>query len=153
VKDDKPNVFGYNCEHWNSTHSRLILWRGAIVVIVVDCVRGEPKTVFDEGDERIYEPCIKCGSMKKQVLSYVMRSESGEGEDTHRLRCLECYKGLCTLPIKIEAEDAESYVLHFGKHKGSRISNVPKDYLRWVRRNAGLKSSHRHIDAYLNHGD
>ena len=32
-------------------------------------------------------------------------------------------------------EDAEKYVLNFGKHKGKKLNEVPEDYLEWLRDN------------------
>lgn len=32
-------------------------------------------------------------------------------------------------------EDAEKYVINFGKHKGKKLNEVPEDYLEWLRDN------------------
>jgi uncharacterized protein (DUF3820 family) len=45
-------------------------------------------------------------------------------------------------------DDLGDVVLYFGKHKGKKLSEVPKDYLKWMAENTENKIN-RKIKAYL----
>lgn len=39
-------------------------------------------------------------------------------------------------PVEITKEEADNYTLTFGKHKGKKIAELPKDYVEWLIYNA-----------------
>jgi hypothetical protein len=66
----------------------------------------------------------------------------------HELYCLSCgHSKVGSMP---KAQTGEDFVLYFGKHRGKRASEVPRDYLVWCSKNLQEKMSAK-IKAYLDH--
>lgn len=52
-------------------------------------------------------------------------------------------------PIEITQEDADNYVLGFGKHKGKHLKEIPQEYIEWLLGNSNDKYLQKLIELEL----
>jgi len=63
-----------------------------------------------------------------------------DGRIAYRARCKNCTSKMGFLQHNKPLEEREIY---FGKHKGKKLVDVPKDYLRWTLDNVDLSGGLR----------
>jgi uncharacterized protein (DUF3820 family) len=87
-----------------------------------------------------------CGGYLRIIYTIIL---SG-GQERHYGYCGECAKELCaSLKHEQTKELVENFTLYFGKHKGSKIKDVPKDYLKWCTENLTDEKMKTKIKLYL----
>lgn len=92
-----------------------------------------------------------CGQFERIIYSVFKNDFSGLGKQvSHYAFCRWCGHQLSTsIRNEITTESAAGFQLPFGKHKGKKLSEIPKDYLEWAIKNMDGNIK-RKIEVYLN---
>lgn len=83
------------------------------------------------------EYCIAC---KLECEHFVQYTTMSNGTPWRKGRCRTC--GIQRALPKLGSSHLDSE-LHFGKHKGKKLADVPSEYLQWVVGNVKLNSALR----------
>jgi hypothetical protein len=99
-------------------------------------------------DARYRLRCNHCGTYLKIIYTDFKIDHAGVGAKEQHCLYFECGIKICELPHAISKETIKDFEMPIGKHKGKKLSEIPKDYLDWANKNmsGNLK---RKIEAYL----
>lgn len=95
-----------------------------------------------------------CCDYFRIIYSYRMQDHAGVGrKEIHKAYCGRCAKpmaGGAALRHLVTTESSADYVIYFGKHKGKKLSDVPRDYLEWcLKADFKDKKIIKNIEAFL----
>lgn len=79
----------------------------------------------------------------------LIQTPNADGPAYARLDCGECGRWLKWVEKPLSLESVAAFVMPFGKHKGTPIRDIPRDYLRWGAGNLGSTSMRRKFQFYL----
>lgn len=103
-------------------------------------------------DPRFLWDCKSCSSKDRLVFSTRKNNHVNPempGAESHMLKCT-CGTAIAEIPKVISMQELGDLEMPFGKHKGRRLNEIPRDYLAWCVANLdGNKSIHKKILAYL----
>lgn len=95
-----------------------------------------------------------CSGFMRKVYSFFLIDHAGRGvrAEAHYGFCADCGRKLSgALPHAKTKDGLEAFVFYFGKHKGRRMADIPKDYLVWCSENLRDEKIKKKIQAYLSH--
>lgn len=92
-----------------------------------------------------------CGMFERIIYSVFKNDFTGRGKQvSHYAYCAWCGHQLSAgLRSEVTKESSSEFQLYFGKHKGKKLSEVPKDYLEWCLKNLKDEKVKRKIEAFL----
>lgn len=99
----------------------------------------------------LHEKGSCCRNFERIIYSVFKRDFTGRGaQESHHGYCAWCgHKFSGDLKHAINKELLGDTVIYFGKHKGLRLSQVPKDYLNWCAENLSDQRLVEKIKVYL----
>lgn len=78
-----------------------------------------------------FQTVIKCS--KCSCTQYTqLESKDSQGRRRIKAMCAKCQAYIKFLPIH---DDLGNFEMPFGKHKGKKLSEIPKEYLEWASNN------------------
>jgi len=94
----------------------------------------------DLTDPRLSQYCTSCNAIHK----YVTTKYKKNGATWHQARCGQCDGKPFDLANIVTLENAKEYIMYFGqKYKGSKLDDIPTDYLEWVLRTVVISATFR----------
>jgi hypothetical protein len=84
-----------------------------------------PSAKSQDGRQRV---CGRCGSSDLDVAD-------GKGPHKASIVCRSCGRFVGWVGFPIVADEAATFVMPFGRHKGAPLGELPRDYLSWLATN------------------
>jgi len=139
------------CVHKN----RVMTLKDHFDVDITWWIQSEVKSSFDHNSQalKLREKAACCGSLGRIIYSTIKQDWVGSGQvqENHEAYCGDCAKVIApSLRHLLAAESLAQQVFYFGKHKGKKMSEVPRDYLEWCALVVSDQKLKAKISAYLN---
>lgn len=117
------------------------------VDLYYDDVRGRVNSKPDMSDPRLNLECSKCGSVQKVLIAY----KKSNLTDCFDCRCFFCNNNFGHLRTSIGDKNLDDWIMPFGKHKGKKLSEIDRSYLKWCVENLNdsFKKPKRIFSEYL----
>jgi hypothetical protein len=107
----------------------------------------------DLNDEKLelHQKASCCGTFLRVIYTIFNQDHTGRGRtQAHHAYCAECgHKFSGALAHHVTKDQASEFQIWFGKHKGKKLAEIPKDYLEWCLKNIEDDKVKRKIEAFL----
>ena len=91
--------------------------------------------------------CKSCGFDQFTVSEQTFKN----GTKHLRASCAQCGAYLCYVPQADDSKkDPGEFKMHFGKHKGKTLKELPESYIHWLAGECQEKKVGQYAKAYLN---